>query len=202
MRVSIKRQLKNRYVTSFTWQEEWLTQTLVKELPLFSSRYIVIGYKLTPITKTAHNRCCALKACLRAFYIATHPDHVDKAFSAAGIVISRINNEVVIDPSRLASHLPNPEGAFSLPLCPPSRSALYSCVINTPAIIHHLKVCKSQDPSVSRQGWEAIALVRDQLTEAEVALYDSQPDTLPWANRKNVKQTVTVAYEAETIREK
>ena len=103
------------------------------------------------LSNAAVHRCKAREACLEALHVATSKSKTKSAFARGGIILHE--NQVIVDPSKFAEHLPNPEHVFDIPLEPPPRSALFSCVLNILAIIQEVKSAKK---------------VRDTITEAEI----------------------------------
>ena len=147
------------------------------------------------IPSAAYNRCIAIKAALEAFHVASSKDKIKSAFKRGGLVIS--NGQLIVDPSKIAQHLANPEHVFETAIEPPPRTAVYSCVLNTPELIQEIEIAKSSSSTAleSKYAWARIADLRDDLTEAEMDHYTEHPDQLPWQGNPVIGKDDNLAFE-------
>ena len=150
------------------------------------------------MSNAAVHRCKAMEACLEALHVATSKSKTKAAFARGGVILHE--NKVIVDSSKFAEHLPNPEHVFDIPLEPPPRSALYSCVLNTPAIIQEVKTAKkeNQDPQVAKDAWLKLAAIRDEITEAEIKFFHDHPDVLPWSSNPLIGKDPNLAFSPGT----
>ena len=147
------------------------------------------------VSAAAAHRCKAIAASLEALHVATSKAKTKSAFARGGIILTE--KKVILDPSKFALHLPNPDHVFDVPLLPPPRTALYSCILNTTEIIELVKVAKKVDqcPQIAKQAWLDLAAIRDGLTEAETDFFLQNPDVLPWVNNPVIGKDPNLAFE-------
>ena len=80
-----------------------------------------------------------------------------------------VEGGLVVDPSRLAVHLPGTTH-FENPVLPPPRTALYSCILNTPELTALFKTAKDDThPELAKDAWVQVAEYRDELTSMKGA---------------------------------
>ena len=100
-------------------------------------------------------------------------------FASGGLVIT-VDSGLSVDPSRLSIHLPGTVH-FTKATLPPTRTALYSYILNTPELISLIETAKeNEDASVATDVWVEVSKYRGQLTASEVERFLADRDTLPW----------------------
>ena len=125
-------------------------------------------------------RLRAIDAVLSANITATTPIITEKAFEAAGIIF--VNDKVRLNPWAMAKHFAGSQDElFTVGLFPPVRTALYSCVFNTPSLIDYITTAKSDDVTTAKSGWVSVRNYYDDLDAKEFEQFDKDPDhRLPW----------------------
>ena len=146
------------------------------------------------VSEAAVTRCCALKACLEALHTATSKSKIKSAFARGGICVNE--GKLVLDPSKLAKHLNDPDNVFKAPIEPPERSAIYSCLLNTPELIEQIEIAKnpSNDKDVVKDAWVRLSEIRNEITQLEKDWYVHHQEDLPWKGNELIGTDPNLAF--------
>ena len=84
----------------------------------------------------------------------TSKSKIKSAFARGGICVNE--GKLVLDLSKLA--LNDPDNAFKAPIELPERSAIYSCLLNTPDMMEQIEIAMnpSNDKDVVKDAWGPI----------------------------------------------